>query len=113
MKMETKKEAPKPTFKVDFQVKSEDSSIIYRKDGLPFIIDKTDKAIKWLIANDFKEKDIQIIGEKPAIWDDLFSPPKSIEPEPTQPTLVEQATKILTPINQVPEISLEVPVSVV
>jgi hypothetical protein len=93
-KIETKKEAPKPTFKISFHTVSGGSSIIYRKDGLPFIIDRTDNAVKWLIDNGYKEKDIEIIGEKPVIWDDLFSPPKPIEPEPT---LVEQVTEVLSP----------------
>ena len=87
MKKETPpKEAPKATFKISLVVKG-GFSIIFRNNGMPFIIDKTDNAVTWLVTNGYKEKEIEIIGEKPVIWDALFSPPKS-------PTLVEQVTEV-------------------
>jgi MoaA/NifB/PqqE/SkfB family radical SAM enzyme len=73
-KKETEKEIKKIVKKISFHVKSS-SSIIYRNNtGLPFIIDKTENAIKWLIDNGIKQDDIEIIGEKPDIWDSMFSP---------------------------------------
>jgi hypothetical protein len=102
-------EKPATTFKISLQIYSGGSSMIFdRKDGLPFIIDKTDNAVRWLIANGYKEKDIKIIGEKPAIWDELFSPPIL----PVEPTLVEQVTEILSsePVEQVTEILSSEPV---
>jgi hypothetical protein len=65
----------KPTFKVRLRVDDRGHSTIIRNEGLPFIEDKTDKAVIWLAANGFKENEIEIIGKKPACWDAVFSPP--------------------------------------
>lgn len=73
-KTETKKEEPKVKKPVTFQVKG-GSSIIYRNDGSPFIVEETGRAVKWLVDKGYKEKDIEIVGEKPAVWDAAFSPP--------------------------------------
>jgi hypothetical protein len=85
-KVETKLKTEKPKTekpKIRFQVNAGGSSIIYRNDGLPFIIDKTNNAIKWIADKGYKEKEIEIIGEKPAEWDAIFSPPPPvIAPEP-------------------------------
>jgi capsular polysaccharide biosynthesis protein len=83
----TKKESEKETIKkivkkISFHVKS-DSAIIYRNNtDLPFIVDKIENSIKWLIDNGYKQDvdngykqdDIEIIGEKPSTWDSMFSP---------------------------------------
>jgi hypothetical protein len=52
----------------------EEKSTIYRNDGMPSIDDKTDEAVKWLAAKGYKESDIEIIGEKPAIWATVYPP---------------------------------------
>jgi hypothetical protein len=54
-----------------FQSFADGTSRIFRKD-LPAIIDKTDNLIQWLVANNYKAADIDIIGEKPASWDAAF-----------------------------------------
>lgn len=60
-------------FKVQIRVSTDGTSTVIRRD-LPFIIDKTDKSVAWLVAHGFKESDIEIIGEKPANWDAIFNP---------------------------------------
>ena len=73
---EIEKEIKKNVKKISFHVKS-DSSIIYRNNTeLPFLIDKTENSIKWLVENGFKQEDIEIVGEKPPMWDAIFSPLK-------------------------------------
>jgi len=62
-------------FKVQIRVSSDGTSTVIRKE-LPFIVDKTDKSVAWLVAQGFKESEIEIIGEKPANWDALFNPVK-------------------------------------
>ena len=42
--------------------------------------------MRWLHAKGYKEADIEIIGEKPAIWDAIFSPPV-VAQEPVAPIL--------------------------
>ena len=69
---DSKKEEPKVKKPVSLHIKGA-SSIIYR-EGLPFIMDKTENAVKWLADKGYKEKDIELVGEKPATWDDAFSP---------------------------------------
>jgi hypothetical protein len=51
------------------------------RDRLPFIEDKTDEAVKWLAAHGYKEGEIEIIGEKPAVWDTVYPQPVK-EPAP-------------------------------
>jgi hypothetical protein len=60
-------------FKVQIRVSTDGTSTVIRRD-LPFIIDKTDKSVAWLVAQGFKESEIEIIGEKPANWDAIFNP---------------------------------------
>ena len=50
------------------------------RDRLPFIDDKTDEAVTWLAAQGYKEAEIEIIGEKPAIWETIYPQPVK-EPE--------------------------------
>ena len=71
-KTDAKKEEPKVKKPVSIHIKGA-SSIIYRV-GLPFIMDKTENAVKWLADKGYKEKDIELVGEKPASWDSFFSP---------------------------------------
>jgi hypothetical protein len=69
----TKVETEKKSFKVRLRVYGDKATIC--RDRLPFIEDKTDEAVKWLAAHGYKESEIEIIGDKPAIWDTVFSPP--------------------------------------
>jgi hypothetical protein len=71
-KTDAKKEEPKAKKPVSLHTKGE-SSIIYR-EGLPFIMDKTENAVKWLAEKGYKEKDIELVGEKPTSWDSTFLP---------------------------------------
>jgi hypothetical protein len=73
--MGKEKVVEKSTSKVRLHVDTRGHSTIIRNDGLPFIEDKTDRAVRWLAANGFKENEIEIIGEKPACWSTIFSPP--------------------------------------
>ena len=71
---EKREKAEKKVYKISLDVRS-GSSVIYRHDGMPFICDTTDNSVKWLHDKGYKEAGIEIIGEKPAIWDSIFSPP--------------------------------------
>jgi hypothetical protein len=81
----------KKIYKISLDIRSGGSSIIYRHDGFPFICDTTDNSVKWLHDKGYKEADIEIIGEKPAIWDSIFSPPvvaqepEAVVPAPADP----------------------------
>jgi len=66
-----KVEEEKRAYKVRLRVQGENSTIF--RDRMPFIDDKTNEAVKWLAANGYKESEIEIIGEKPAVWDTVFS----------------------------------------
>ena len=74
-KVETKAkvEPEKKAYKVRLRVYGANATIC--RDRLPFIEDKTDEVVKWLAAHDYKEEEIEIIGEKPAIWDTVFPQP--------------------------------------
>lgn len=63
--------AAESPFKVKLKVHSQESSTIIRKD-LPTITDRTINAVKWLSDKGFKASEIEIIGEKPATWDEVF-----------------------------------------
>lgn len=71
---EKAKEVEKKISKIRLHVHGEKSTI-YRNDGLPFIDDKTDAAVKWLNDNGFKKEDIEIVGKKPEIWDIIYPLP--------------------------------------
>jgi hypothetical protein len=73
-----------------FQSFADGTSRIYRKD-LPALIDKTDKLISWLVANGYKAKDIDIVGEKPASWDKAFG----IEVVPAETPIAEKLSEVL------------------
>jgi hypothetical protein len=62
------------------------TSIITRPN-LPMIIDTTKKAVEWLKANSFQSEDIEIIGDKPECWNEVF-------PEPT-PSLAVAIENVL------------------
>jgi hypothetical protein len=64
-------EAPKK-YKVKLEIKKGYSTIT-RGNGLPLIDDQTDKAVKWLAKKEYKPEEIEIIGEKPSIWDTVFN----------------------------------------
>lgn len=70
----------KSDIKVTIKVHSQESATIYRGEGLPFITDKTVNSVTWLKDKGYEEKEIEIIGEKPATWDAIFNPPKAEEP---------------------------------
>jgi len=77
-----KEEAPvKKTTTVTLQVGAAGISIIERGNGLPFISDRTDKAVEWLKAKGYKVTDVELIGEKPSNWDTVFeiAPEVSVE----------------------------------
>lgn len=84
--MAKKEEAPvKKTTTVTLQVGAAGMSIIERGNGLPFISDRTEKAVEWLKAKGYKVTDIELIGAKPANWDTVF------EIAPAVPTVVDVA----------------------
>ena len=92
--MAKKEEAPvKKTTTVTLQVGAAGISIIERGNGLPFISDRTDKAVEWLKAKGYKVTDVELIGEKPSNWDTVFeiAPADPVVPE-EQPTLVDPIT---------------------
>lgn len=68
------KSSEKSTFKVKLRVDPRGYSTIIRNGGLPFIDDKTEKAVSWLALKGFKENEIEIIGEKPACWKSIYQP---------------------------------------
>lgn len=72
--MGKEKVVEKSTSKVRLHVYAQGHSKIIRNDKLPFIEDNTDRAVRWLAANGFKENEIEIIGEKPACWNTVFPP---------------------------------------
>lgn len=83
----------KSDIKVTIKVHSQESATIYRGEGLPFITDKTVNSVTWLKDKGYEEKEIEIIGEKPATWDATFNPPKVEEPAiPAEPVKEEPAT---------------------
>ena len=63
----------KSPYKVRLRIYGDKATIC--RDRLPFIEDKTDEAVKWLAAHDYKESEIEIIGEKPAIWGTVYPSP--------------------------------------
>lgn len=90
---------PKKVYKISLHVKSRGSSIIYRGDNLPFICDKTDNAVKWLVDKGYKEEDIELVGEKPSIWDSIFSPPPPPQPVIAPEPVATHAAPISAPAN--------------
>lgn len=65
--------------KIRLVVRSQVSATIHRPN-MPFIDDRTDKAVEWLAAKGFTPADIVIEGEKPANWDTVF-PPAEVKAE--------------------------------
>jgi hypothetical protein len=95
-----KTKTEKQVKKTSLHVKSGGSSIIYRGDNLPFICDKTDNAVKWLHDNGYKEEEIEIVGEKPEVWDSIFSPSQPvIAPEPAAEPVETPIAPISAPAN--------------
>jgi hypothetical protein len=70
-----KTETPKSKFKakVEFQMNG-NTATVYRPE-MPFIVDRTEKVAPWLKNQGFKAEEIEIIGEKPAGWDEMFINP--------------------------------------
>lgn len=84
----------KSDVKVTLRVHSQESATIHRGNGLPFITDKTVNAVLWLKEKKYEEKEIAIIGEKPATWDAVFNPPKAEEPTVTpEPAVTPEPVK--------------------
>jgi hypothetical protein len=70
----------KKTTKVSLYVGPSGTSTIVRSDGMPQIIDKTEKNVEWLAAKGFKPVDIELVGEKPANWDTVFEIAPVVDP---------------------------------
>jgi hypothetical protein len=62
--------AKKTKIRIEFR---SGSAIIYRKEKLPFLSDKEENSIKWLKENGYKPEEIEIVGNKPLCWDEIFS----------------------------------------
>ena len=73
-KADKKEAVAKSPYKVTLKVHSQSSATIIRPDGFPQITDKTQDAVKWLAAKSYKPEEIEIIGEKPSNWDEVFVP---------------------------------------
>ncbi len=54
-----------------FQSFDDGTSKFTRKD-LPSIVDNTDKLVQWIVTSGYKVDTIEIIGNKPASWDQAF-----------------------------------------
>ena len=91
------KAAPKKVYKIRIQFYSEGGAMITRKD-LPALIDTTENSVKWLAEQGFKPDDIEVIGEKPASWNDVYPAP---EPSP-----VEKITAVLDGTAPIAEVVL-------
>jgi ABC-type sugar transport system substrate-binding protein len=83
--MAEKNKEVKPVSKVRLRVHSQESATIIRNEGLPMITDRTEKTVTWLAANGFQAGEIEILGEKPSNWDEVF-PPATVEELLTQKT---------------------------
>jgi hypothetical protein len=84
------KVAPKRVYKISIEFLPGGTSRITRKD-LPQLINKTDKSVAWLEANDFKEEDIELIGTVPDCWETYYPTPV-VEPDPP---LAEKIAEVL------------------
>jgi hypothetical protein len=83
----------KPTFKVRLRINPADTATIFRGEGLPFIDDKTDSAVKWLADKGYKPEEVEILGEKPAIWSTVYPEPVA-ESTPIVEPVVEPASAV-------------------
>jgi len=79
------KKAEKSKFKVRLRINSDGSSTIFRGEGLPYIDDKTEKAVQWLSDKGYKAEEVEIIGEKPKIWETVYPSIKAAEPVAVEP----------------------------
>ena len=94
----TEKVAPKKVYKICIEFYPGGTSRIYRKD-LSDLIDLTDKSVAWLKTHDFKEEDIESLGDKPDCWETYYPAPV-VEPaplvvEPESAPLVEKIAEVL------------------
>lgn len=48
------------------------SATIIRGNGFPWISDKTENSVNWLVSKGYKPEEIEIIGTKPEYWDAAF-----------------------------------------
>jgi hypothetical protein len=69
--MSKEKPVEAPKYKAVIKIQG-NLSTIYRP-GLPFIHDKVDSAIHWLKKEGYKSEEINVIGEKPSLWNEIFS----------------------------------------
>ena len=81
----------KSKFKAHLRTVSCSSAIIYR-DNMPDIIDNKEAAVRWLAEKGFKAEEIEVMGEKPANWDTVFSP---------SVVLAEVLNEVLSPVETV------------
>lgn len=86
----------KPVYKIRLKVHSQEKSTIFRNDGFPFIDDKTENAVKWLADKGYKPEEIEILGEKPAIWEIVYPKPVVEAPIVEVPTV--EAPIVETPV---------------
>ena len=84
------KVAPKKVYKISIRFGSSGGTSMIIRNDLPSLIDNTEKSVAWLKANDFKEADIEIIGNKPECWETYYPAPV-VEPTP----LVEKVSEVL------------------
>ena len=70
--MAKKETVEKPGSKIRLRMYN-DKAVIHRNGGLPSIEDKATEAVVWLERNGFKPEDIEVFGEKPANWDQVFA----------------------------------------
>jgi len=89
----------KAKFKISIRIHGDGTSTVYQGNGFPHIIDKTEKSIQWLANKGFKAEEIEILGDKPEVWESIYPSPKAAEPEPT---LVEKVAEVLTPAVETP-----------
>jgi hypothetical protein len=65
---------PKKVFKISIEFYPGGKAKIHRKD-LSALIDTTEFSVAWLKAHDFKEEDIELIGDKPDCWETSYPAP--------------------------------------
>jgi hypothetical protein len=83
------KVTPKRVYKISIEFYPGGTSRIIRKD-LSQLIDKTPESVAWLKAHDFKEEDIELIGDKPDCWETYYPVPV-VEPAPVVPAPVAES----------------------
>lgn len=106
----TEKKVVKKVYKIRLRVYPDGTSMIMRNE-LPSLIDKTENSINWLGANGFKPDEIELLGEKPPIWDTVYpstAPAPVIEQPAVEPEVAPVSVEpVVDPIVQ----GLDLPVA--